>query len=60
MFKRNQKRYAAPCILQTAQLMTERSLLVGSPEIGVKIAGQIIDEFYEVEYPESTFNTMWD
>jgi len=40
--------------------MTERSLLVGSPEIGVKIAGQIIDEFYEVEYPESTFNTMWD
>jgi hypothetical protein len=60
MFKRNQKRYAPPCILQAAQVMTERNLLVGSTEIGVRTAGQIIDAFYEVEYPESTFNTMWD
>lgn len=60
MIKRNQKRYAPPCIVQAAQVMTERDLLAGSTDIAVMTAGQIIDGYYEAEYPESTINTLWD
>lgn len=60
MHMKKKATFEPPLVLQMAEVQLDRDLLVGSPEMRVEIDGQLTDEFYDLEAPESTFNTIWD
>lgn len=54
--------YSAPRVLDSATLALEENLLAGSivDMMGVEIAGQQTDGFYDLETGGSTFNHTWE
>lgn len=56
----NKKKYLAPCVLKTVEVLSEEDILAGSvvtKDSEIKTTGQ---EVVEYDFSDSSFNQVWE